>query len=153
MKKLTIAFIVLDLLVAICFFVVYGPFETFRNTIITTAISTKTHDYIAYTFYSEEKVREVLDLNSYVPLTDDLLLRKKRFVYGSVIYVQEASLVADSQLIRDMDINERLMLFNKLIGHETKGGVIIYDTHSRFTSFNTTSNKSQSTNFRYFKFR
>lgn len=64
----------------------------------------------------------------YVPITEDLLLRKKRFEYGSVIYVQEASLVADSQLIRDMDINERLMLFNKLIGHETKGGVIIYDT-------------------------
>ena len=72
MKKLTIMFIVLDVLAAICFFVVYGPFETFRNTIITTAISTKTHDYIAYTFYSEEKVREVLDLNSYVPLTDDV---------------------------------------------------------------------------------
>ena len=66
----------------------------------------------------------------YVPLTDDLLLRKKRFVYGSVIYCQEASLVADSQLIRDMDINQRLLLFNKLIGHETKGGVIIYDTQS-----------------------
>ena len=64
----------------------------------------------------------------YVPLTEDLLLRKKRFVYGSVIYVQEASLVADSQLIRDMDINERLMLFNKLIGHSTKGGCLIYDT-------------------------
>ncbi len=64
----------------------------------------------------------------YVPLTDDLLLRKKRFVYGSVIYVQEASLVADSQLIRDMNINERLLLFNKLIGHETKGGCLIYDT-------------------------
>lgn len=64
----------------------------------------------------------------YVPLTDDLLLRKKRFVYGSVIYVQEASLVADSQLIRDMDINQRLLLFNKLIGHETKGGVIVYDS-------------------------
>lgn len=64
----------------------------------------------------------------YVPLTDDLLLRKKRFVYGSVIYVQEASLVADSQLIKDMDINQRLLLFNKLIGHETKGGVLVYDT-------------------------
>ena len=64
----------------------------------------------------------------YVPLTDDLLLRKKRFVYGSVIYCQEASLVADSQLIRDMDLNSRLLLFNKLIGHETKGGVLIYDT-------------------------
>ena len=74
MKKLTITFIVLDILVAICFFVVYGPFETFINTIITTAISTKTHDYIAYTFYSEEKVKSVLDLNSFVPLTDDVNL-------------------------------------------------------------------------------
>lgn len=64
----------------------------------------------------------------YVPLTDDLLTRKKRFVYGSVIYVCEASLVADSQMIRDKDLNERLLLFNKLIGHETKGGCIIYDT-------------------------
>lgn len=66
----------------------------------------------------------------YVPLTQDLLLRKSRFVYGSVIYVQEASLVADSQLIRDMNVNERLLLFNKLVGHETKGGCLIYDTQS-----------------------
>lgn len=66
----------------------------------------------------------------YVPLTDDLLMRKERFVYGSVIYVQEASLVADSQLIKDKDINEQLLLFNKLIGHESKGGCIIYDTQS-----------------------
>lgn len=64
----------------------------------------------------------------YVPITQDLLLRKKRFVYGSVIYINEASLVADSQLIKDMDVNERLLLFNKLIGHELLGGCIIYDT-------------------------
>lgn len=64
----------------------------------------------------------------YVPLTDDLLLRKKRFVYGSVIYVCEASLVADSMCIKDLDVNDRLLLFNKLIGHETCGGMIIYDT-------------------------
>ncbi|MBQ4541285.1 MAG: hypothetical protein IJA23_00375 [Clostridia bacterium] len=66
----------------------------------------------------------------YSPVTTDLLLRKQRFVYGSVIYLQEASLVADSQLIKDKDINEQLLLFNKLIGHSTKGGVIIYDTQS-----------------------
>lgn len=64
----------------------------------------------------------------YVPLTDDLLLRRKRFVYRSVIYVCEASLVADSQLLKDKDLNTRLLLFNKLIGHETKGGKLIYDT-------------------------
>lgn len=66
----------------------------------------------------------------YVQVTEDLLLRNKRFRYGSVILIQEASLLADSQLIRDMTINERLLLFNKLIGHETKGGCIIYDTQS-----------------------
>lgn len=66
----------------------------------------------------------------YVPLTEELLLRNKRFVYGSVIYVNEASLVADSQLIKDSDLNERLLLFNKLIGHELLGGCIIYDTQS-----------------------
>lgn len=66
----------------------------------------------------------------YVPLTEELLTRKKRFRYGSVIYVCEASLVADSQMIKDMDLNNRLLLFNKLIGHSTKGGMIIYDTQS-----------------------
>lgn len=65
---------------------------------------------------------------SYVPVTRDLLLRKERFVYGSVVYMQEASLVADSQLLKDKNVNEQLLLFNKLIGHETKGGCIIYDT-------------------------
>lgn len=66
----------------------------------------------------------------YVPLTDDLLLRKQRFVYRSVIYAQEASLIADSQLIKNLDVNQRLLLFNKLIGHETKGGYLVYDTQS-----------------------
>lgn len=66
----------------------------------------------------------------YVPVTDDLLLRRTRFVYRSVIYIQEASLVADSQLCKNMTINEQLLLFNKLIGHETKGGYLIYDTQT-----------------------
>lgn len=66
----------------------------------------------------------------YVPLTQALLLRQARFNYGSVIYVCEASLVADSQMIKDKELNERLLFFNKLIGHELKGGCIIYDTQS-----------------------
>lgn len=64
----------------------------------------------------------------YVPLTKDVLTRKKRVRYGSVIYVNEASLVADSQLFRNDVLNEELLLFNKLIGHESKGGILIYDT-------------------------
>lgn len=72
----------------------------------------------------------------YVPLTKDLIMRKKRFRYGSVLYVNEASLLADS-LLGSQDksnkseselVAERLTLFNKLFGHETYGGYLIYDT-------------------------
>lgn len=64
----------------------------------------------------------------YVPVTEDLLLRKKRFAYNCVVYIGEASLVADSMMCKDMELNERLLLFNKLIGHETKGGCLVYDS-------------------------
>lgn len=66
----------------------------------------------------------------HVLLTKELLLREKRFAYKSVIWVDEASLLADSMCYKDLDINDRLMLFNKLIAHETKGGLIVYNTQS-----------------------
>lgn len=66
----------------------------------------------------------------YVPLTDDLLTRKKRFRYRSSILIDDASLVADSMLFKDKDLNEKLLYFNKLIGHETHSGHLIYNTQS-----------------------
>lgn len=66
----------------------------------------------------------------YVPLTTDIILRKKRVRYKSVIYICEASLVADSMSFRNMELNDRILLFNKLIGHSTQGGKVIYDTQS-----------------------
>lgn len=64
----------------------------------------------------------------YVPITLALLQRKERPRYGSVAYVNEASLVADQMCYKDDELNERLTLFNKLFGHETCGGYLIYDT-------------------------
>lgn len=75
MKKKTIAFIIIDLVILSCFFLLYGPFKSFTNLIVSTVMVTKTHQYIAYTFYSEETVRNVLYLNSYTPLTDDVNLK------------------------------------------------------------------------------
>ena len=85
--------------------------------------------------FKEKKDRPLIYSNiplslPYVPVTQELLMRKQRFVYGSVIYLCESSLVADSMLYKDENINEQLLLFNKLIGHETKGGYLIYDTQS-----------------------
>lgn len=71
MKKLTIFILILDILVAICFFVVYGPITSFRKTIISTALKTKTHQFIAYTFYNKETINEIAQLDSYIPFDED----------------------------------------------------------------------------------
>ena len=68
--KLTIFFIIVDMLVAACFVVVYCVPE-FKQKIIATALATKTHQYIAYTFYSEKTVKEVANQNSYQKIYDD----------------------------------------------------------------------------------
>lgn len=72
-KKLTIPFIILDVIILICFGLVYGV-EKFKQTIISTAMATKTHQYIAYTFYSEAEVKRVVSQNSFEAITDDVNL-------------------------------------------------------------------------------
>lgn len=66
----------------------------------------------------------------YTKLSLDILMRRKRIVFGSVVYIQEASLVADSQLIKDKYLNNMLLLWFKLFGHSSHGGLCILDTQS-----------------------
>ena len=60
----------------------------------------------------------------------DILRRSKRLAYKSVVYIQESSLTSDAQEYMDKVLNCEQSLFNKLFGHETKGGIIFYDTQS-----------------------
>lgn len=92
------------------------PFKRFKNV--------KRKEYPL--FYSNIPVA----VNGYTPLTASLIERKTRFRYGSVIYVCESSLVADSMSFRNELLNEEMLLLNKLIAHETRGGYIFYDTQS-----------------------
>lgn len=66
----------------------------------------------------------------YAPLTLDLIMGKKRFRYGSVIYYNEASLIAGSKDIKDEELNDHLLQFFKLCAHFTKGGYVFLDTQS-----------------------
>ena len=77
MKKLTITFIVLDILAAICFFVVYSPvFENLQNTIISTASVTKTHGYISNIFYSDDRINKVIAMNTVPKIETDIDLNQ-----------------------------------------------------------------------------
>lgn len=66
----------------------------------------------------------------YVPLTKDLIERKKRFNYKSVVIMSESSLVIDSMYFKDGLINEEVSLFIKLFGHSTRGGKLFIETQA-----------------------
>ena len=65
----------------------------------------------------------------HVRLTLDLILRNHRFRYKSVVWIDEATLLADSQLYKDNVLNAQLLEFCKLFGHETKGGCLFFTSH------------------------
>lgn len=97
----------------------------------------KFYNYVVRWFKKDHSKKELPLIYSnvplsipFVPLTEDLIYRRKRFVYGSVIYICEASLLAGSMDFKDEDLNEILPLFVKLIGHETHGSFLIVDTQS-----------------------
>ena len=63
-------------------------------------------------------------------LTFDIILNKVRIPNKSVVLIDEASLLADSMLYNDKDINNTLTRFVKLFAHATHGGSLIIDTQN-----------------------
>lgn len=66
---------------------------------------------------------------AYVPISEEFIRRVERPALGSVAYLGEVSLVADSLCINDNLLNEQLQLLVKLFGHSCAGKLII-DTQS-----------------------
>jgi len=54
--------ILLDLGAFLCIFLAYGPISYFRDLLITTAMTTKSHKYLARTIYSEKTIEKVIFL-------------------------------------------------------------------------------------------
>lgn len=112
-------------------------FKEFKRNLRSVKFRNYIRTIINKIFKKNIELEEIPLLYSNIPLsiehaklTEDLLLRKKRFRYKSVIYINEASLLADSKSNKDEEINIQLLLYFKLIGHETKGGCVILDTHT-----------------------
>ena len=65
MKKLFITIlIILDLGAILCLVLAYGPNKKFRTFLVTTAMSTMHHKYLARTIYSERTINKVLSENT-----------------------------------------------------------------------------------------
>lgn len=70
-KKILITLIILMFIgIAVLGTLLYGPYSGFREWLITTAMTTMTHQYLATWFYDDETIQAVLDKNK-VQETDE----------------------------------------------------------------------------------
>lgn len=62
----TIILSICDTVAVIVLFLLYGPYNNFRDWLVTTAMSTMNHQYLAQTFYSDRKIEEVLEKHTII---------------------------------------------------------------------------------------
>ncbi len=61
-------------------FILYGPYPNFREWLITTAMTTMNHQYLATWFYSDETINSVLKKNYVVELDEEANIDQVKFV-------------------------------------------------------------------------
>lgn len=69
--KTTILFIILDLIAAWCFFMMYGPWNYVKNLYVTTAMQTMNHQYLAKVFYNQNTIDKIMANNYLVAIEED----------------------------------------------------------------------------------
>lgn len=71
-------------------FLLYGPYNGFRDWLVTTAMTTMSHQYLATIFYSDETINEILENNKIIePSGDTDLNLINTDSVSSVIYKDE----------------------------------------------------------------
>jgi exopolysaccharide biosynthesis protein len=71
MKKKTIVLIILDILILIGIFLTYGPYNYPRELFITTAMTTKEHQFLARTLFSDATINRVMTSNYVAVFNED----------------------------------------------------------------------------------
>lgn len=69
--KTTILFIILDLITAWCFFMMYGPWDKVRNMYVNTAMKTMHHQYFANIFYNQKTIDKIMASNYFISFEED----------------------------------------------------------------------------------
>lgn len=123
-----------------CVYLVTGAVKTGKS-FLSCSIAVKQYKknllkyYIQrYLFFNKNVEKPMLFSNiplsniKYNDLTLDIIERNVRIPYKSVVFIDEASLLADNFSYDDKLINEKITLFIKLFGHYSKGGSLIYNT-------------------------
>lgn len=111
-KKLIIIASIIISIIGIILFLLYGPYSGFRTFWITTAMTTKSHQYLAKIFYSDEVINDVLESNKIIEPennTDMNLIntdKTNNTIYKD-IYDKEILEKEDNDLYKIIEIDEK----------------------------------------------
>ncbi len=105
-KVIIIVSSILIFLLSSGLFLLYGPWAFFRETLITTAMTTLNHQYLATWFYDDETIRKVLEKNKIISTneitdTSDILIKN----YDKNIYQNYANKYEKAILKRTSEEN------------------------------------------------
>ena len=122
--KFTIILVILDLLALGGFFITYGPIDYVRNLVITTAMQTRSHQWIAYIFYGEKTINKVMSHNYIEKFdedvnVDDIVIDTKEKKNYDNEYEKE--------LLTREDGNDLYKVLNVKVGNANGYLVAIYD--------------------------
>lgn len=105
---------VLDIGAISCLLLAYGPYSGFRDWLITTAMKTMNHKYLARTLYSEDMINKVL-ANNYLKEIDedvnldDIVIGNEETTYSSIYDEQILKRDKDALYkvidLKDFDVN------------------------------------------------
>lgn len=133
-KRIIISIIlILSLFIGSGLFLLYGPYPNFREWLITTAMSTMNHQYLATLFYSDETIEEVLkkhsiiepeedtdtslikdDSNNYIDEYDKEILDRDKDDLYKLIKIKEKSY--EAYLVAIYDSSKIRLVYSKYLG-------------------------------------
>ncbi|MDD2435585.1 MAG: phosphodiester glycosidase family protein [Bacilli bacterium] len=97
MKKTIITLLVLDFLALIGFFITYGPWGYFRDLLVTTAMNTMTHNYLARIFYNDEMIKDILSRNYIIEVNETTNVNE--IVVGNIKETKNYSSIYEKQIL------------------------------------------------------
>lgn len=112
-----------DIIAIACFVLVYGPWGNFKDILITTAMKTMSHQYLAYILYDEKTVEEVMKNNYFVEIKEDANINEIKInTQEKQIYENEY----EQELLTRDEGNDLYKLLNIKVGNANGYLVAIY---------------------------
>ena len=127
-KKYIIMFLILDFLALTSLFLIYGPISYFRNLWVTSAMTTRTHQYLAYIFFNEEQINKILSNNVVIEVEQDTdideIIIEEELKQEEII---EYSSFEEEQVLKKDEGNDLYKVIN-IEGNGYKGHMlVVYD--------------------------